>query len=148
MRAGICVSILVAASASAVWAQAVSGAAAISGYVFTGADDALPQVNVTVSNSALAVRRMTVTSDEGFFEITGLPPGPGYRVKIDLKGYDNWESPVFELAVGRTHVVTLGMQRNGQEVPKGETYRLAPHVESNKLGVTTLVTPEETSSLD
>lgn len=147
MSVGLRVSILAAVTACGLWAQAVAGAGAVSGYVFTGVDDALPQVQVTVSNTAFAVKRTAVTSDEGFFEITGLPPGSGYKVKVELKGYATFESPVFEVAVGRTHVVTLGMQRPGGEPTKGETYRLVPHVESNKLGITNRVSPQEVISL-
>lgn len=147
MRIGVRMSILAAASAYGMWAQAVAGAGAVSGYVFTGVDDALPQVNVTLTNPALAVERKVLSSDEGFFEFTGVAPAANYKVKIELTGYITWESPAFEVAVGRTQVVTLGMLRTGETAPKGEIFRLVPRVESNKLGIGTWMSPVDVKSL-
>ncbi len=146
MRVEIRVALLAAASAFAVWGQAVAGAGAVSGFVYANENDELPQVNVTVGNSALGVRRLAVTSDDGAFDITGLPPCPGYKVKVDLKGYVTWESPAFEVAVGQTQVLRINMHRQG-DAGKTDTNGLMPRVELNKTGITTWITPQQTTSL-
>ena len=76
MRIGIRVSVLVAACALEVSAQAIAGAGAVSGFVLESALDGMPQATVTVSNSALGVRRVAITTDEGAFDVPGLPPPP------------------------------------------------------------------------
>src|SRR5512144_2368801 len=111
MRSGIRVSVLLTLSACAVWAQATAGGGAISGFILEGDIDGLPQATVTLTNSKLGVRRVATTTDEGAFDILSLPPGPGYRMKVEFKGFANWESANFAIEAGRTLVVRIGMQR-------------------------------------
>ena len=57
MRSAIRVSVLATLCACGAWAQAVTGAGMVSGFILEGPDDGLPDATVTVSNSALGVRR-------------------------------------------------------------------------------------------
>src|SRR4249920_3116718 len=111
MRTAIRVSILVSACALEAGAQAVAGAGAVSGYVLESALDGMPQATVTVSNSALGVRRVATTTDEGAFDVPGLPPGEGYTLKVERKDFANWESAGFEVGVGQTRVFRIEMKK-------------------------------------
>ena len=108
--------------------------------------DGLPQATVTVSNSALGIRRASVTTDEGAFDVTALPPGAGYRVTVERKGFANWESAGFEVAVGETRVFRIEMQREKATV-NGDLDLVMPRVEANQTGITARVTPAQAVSL-
>ena len=46
----------------------------------------IPGAKVTLTNQETGATRETVTSDEGFYRITGLPPGK-YTVTVEAKGF-------------------------------------------------------------
>ena len=146
MRLGIRVSVLAAVSVCAAWSQATAGAGAISGFILEGDVDGLPQATVTVTNSALGVRRVSTTTDDGAFDVLSLPPGPGYRMQVVYKGFANWESGNFEVAVGQTRVVRIAMQRE-KAATNVEIESVMTQVEDAETGVTKWISPTQTASL-
>jgi hypothetical protein len=64
----------------------------------------MPKATVTAANPALGVRRQAVTTDDGAFDIAGLPPGAGYKLKVERKNFANWESKEFEVVVRQTRI--------------------------------------------
>ena len=146
MRTGIRVFILVSACAIGAWAQAVAGAGAVSGFVLETPSDGMPQATVTLSNTALGVRRVAITTDEGAFDIPALPPGTGYTVKVERKEFANWESAGFEVAVGQTRVFRIEMKKE-EASANVDVDSVTSRVENNQTGITTWVAPLQTDSL-
>jgi hypothetical protein len=149
MRMGIRVCVLAAVSVCASWAQAIAGGGAISGFVLEGDIDGLPQATVTLTNSALGVRRVSTTTDEGAFDILSLPPGEGYRLNVEYKGFSKWESSSFEIAVGQTRVVRIPLQREqaAQAATNVDIESVMAQVEDTKTGVSIVISPAQLASL-
>jgi hypothetical protein len=146
MRLSLRVPLLVAFSACALWAQATAGAGAVTGFILEGDVDGLPQATVTVYNTALGVRRVATTTDDGAFDILGLPPGSGYQLKVEFKGFGHWESRAFEVAVGQTRAVRIPLQRE-KSATNVEIESVMPQVEDDQAGLTTWITPFQTAFL-
>jgi hypothetical protein len=146
MRSAIHVSICVLACAGGVFAQAVAGSGAVTGFILEGPVDGLPDAAVTVSNAALGLHREAVSTDDGAFEIPALPPGAGYRLKVERKGFANWESAAFDIAVGQTRTFRISLQKEKPETEVDvETVTLP--VEANQTGVNNWVDPQRLRSL-
>lgn len=60
--------------------------ATITGVVKSGDGTVIPGVTITVSGPSLQGTRSTVTSDEGRYRFTGLPPGK-YRITAEMSGF-------------------------------------------------------------
>ena len=118
----------------------------VSGFILEGPDDGLPDATVTVSNSALGVRRIAVSTDDGAFDVPGLPPGVNYQLKIERKGFADWQSAGFEVAVGQTRVFRIVMAKE-KPATNVDVETVMTHVERNQTGITTWVAPSQTSSL-
>jgi len=147
MKAAICVWLLTVTSVCGAWAQALAGAGAVSGFVLEGkSDSGLPEATVTVSNSASGVRRVATTTDEGAFDVPALPPGEGYKLKVERKDFANWESAVFEVAVGQTRVFRIDLERE-KAATNVDIESVTTEVEDNQTGIVTWVAPAQTSSL-
>jgi hypothetical protein len=95
------------------YAQSVAGSSAVTGFVLEDASSGLPEATVTVVNVSLGLRRQAGTTDDGVFYISALPPAAGYHLKIVRKGFVDWESSEFELAVGQSRTFRIEMQREG-----------------------------------
>ena len=146
MRLGIRVSVLLAVSACSAWAQATAGAGAISGFILEGDTDGLPQATVTVTNSALGLERVATTTDDGAFDVLGLPPGPGYHVRVEYKGFAKWESTGFSIAVGQTLAVRIGMQKE-KTAANVDIQSVMNSVSGDQAGLTAWIAPEQLASL-
>ncbi len=120
------------------WAQAGAGAAAVTGRVTELAGDGIPDTTVTVSNAGLGFRRIMTTSDDGVFDAPSLVPSGGYQIKITRKGFVDWQSGQFTLALGQTmnFTVTLkhtaGYQGDESKIPQ-------PRIEETQNGQGTLL---------
>jgi hypothetical protein len=146
MKPGIRVSVLVAVSACSLWAQSTAGGGAISGFILEGDIDGLPQAIVTVSNSNLSVRRVATTTDEGAFDVLSLPPGPGYQIKVEFKGFANWESASFPIMVGQTLSVRIAMQRE-KAATNVDLASVMSQVPADQAGLGTWISPAQLAAL-
>jgi hypothetical protein len=135
----------VAASGS-IWAQAGAGSAAVTGAVLESAGDGIPECTVTLTNAALGLKRSMSTSDDGEFDAPALTPAAGYHLKITRKGFEDWDSADFDLAVGQTldFRVTL---KHTEGYAGDESAIPAPRIHEPKNGLSTLVSRREIENL-
>lgn len=97
------------------WAQPVAGSGVVSGVVLDSYGEGMPDAEVVLENEAIGVRRLMRTSMDGVFEAAGLPPGPGYRLRVSHKNYHSWDSEEFETLAGQrvSFTVTLEAREGG-----------------------------------
>ncbi|OLE54704.1 MAG: hypothetical protein AUG51_07045 [Acidobacteria bacterium 13_1_20CM_3_53_8] len=93
--------------ASAALGQAQANAADLGGYVRDPQGRVVSGATVTARNPAKSIERTTTTNDDGYYQITNLPPGD-YEVAV--------EAPNFKRAIIPTVTVTVG-QRATLDVP-------------------------------
>jgi hypothetical protein len=94
MRKTILVALLALFSCTTALAQFKAG---IEGTVTDQKGGAVGSVKVTVTNQETGVRRDTITSPEGFYRISGLPPGK-YSVTVEMTGFKTSVSKDVEVA--------------------------------------------------
>jgi hypothetical protein len=78
----------------------VPGAGAVGGTIRDPDGEGLPDVEVVLHNQHLGVRRAVETTVDGVFDVTGVPPAVGYKLKLSRKKFAGWESPEFEIPTG------------------------------------------------
>jgi len=100
MRSLFGLSLLALLCAGGIQAQ-IPGSGAVTGLVLDPYGDGLPDTAVVLSNPALGIHRAMTTTDWGVFHASGLPPAPGYSLKIGRKGFVAWESKTFPVSVGQ-----------------------------------------------
>src|ERR1700761_4945496 len=83
------------------FAQSSGGVAGISGTVHDSSGAVVPNANVTISSEAQGQIRSILTNEAGIFSAPGLPPGPGYNVKVEAAGFSSSELKGIELQVGQ-----------------------------------------------
>lgn len=118
-------------------AQSVAGAGFVTGVVRDNYGDGLPDTSVTISNEAFGYERTVDTSDDGVFAVPSLPPGDGYKIKIERKDFNSWASPAFAVPAGeavhfRIHLQPAAGFRQGGE-PAGYS------IEPGNIGITSQV---------
>jgi hypothetical protein len=86
--------------ASAAFAQSQSNAADLQGYVRDPSGAAVTGATVTVRNAATNFSRDVTTNDEGYYQITNLPPG-NYEVTVESSGFSKGRIPSVTLTVGQ-----------------------------------------------
>jgi PEGA domain. len=84
------------------------GTGTIRGTVYDSSQAALPAATVVVTNTDTGFVRRSVSSADGIYSISALPPGP-YRVEVEAQGFKRW-SGTLELQTGETAVVDAVMQ--------------------------------------
>jgi hypothetical protein len=132
------------ACAGGVFAQAVAGSGAVTGFVLESGVDGMPEATVTVVNSALGVRRQAVTTDDGAFEVAGLPPGNGYRLTVERKNFATWDSKSFELGLGQTRNFRIELQKD-KGATNVDVEATSSPVTENQTGITRWVDPITTN---
>ena len=95
------VALFLTLGASAALAQADSTSANLSGFVRDPQGAVVPGANVTARSSATSVMRTATTNDEGFYQLTNLPPG-AYDLTV--------EAPNFKRSVIQALTVTVGQR--------------------------------------
>src|SRR5919199_5133176 len=103
--------VLVGAAASSGIAQITS--ATISGTVKDQTNAVLPGADVTVKNADTGLTRSAVTDANGYFTISGLPPGT-YETRASLSGFGTAVERV-TLAVAQEAGLTLTLKLTGTE---------------------------------
>ena len=146
MRQSLFFCLLAVAASGTLWAQAGAGSAAVTGAVLESAGDGIPECTVTLSNTSLGLRRVMSTSDDGAFDAPALTPAAGYHLSITRKGFVDWQSDNFDLAVGQTldFRVTL---KHTEGYAGDESNLPAPRIEEPKNGQSTLVSRREIENL-
>ena len=69
-------------------------AGTIVGTVTDPQNEIVSGATVILQGPAQEDRRSVVTSNRGFFQFQGVPPGVRYRVTVNAKGFSEWTSPV------------------------------------------------------
>jgi hypothetical protein len=86
--------------ASVAFGQSQSNAADVQGYVRDPSGAAVTGASVTVRNLATNFSRDVTTNDEGYYQITNLPPGE-YEVTVGATGFSKGRIPSVTLTVGQ-----------------------------------------------
>ena len=86
--------------ASTAFGQAQSNAADLQGYVRDPSGAAVTGATVTVRNPATNFSRDVTTNDEGYYQITNLPPG-SYEITVAAAGFSKGRIPSVTLTVGQ-----------------------------------------------
>ena len=94
------------------FAQAQSNAADLRGYVRDPQSAVVTGATVTVRNPATSVTRSTTTNDEGYYQITNLPPGE-YEVSVEAKDFSRAVVPDVTLTVGQQADLDIPLQVGG-----------------------------------
>lgn len=146
MKQSLLFCLLAVAASGSVWAQAGAGSAAVTGAVLEGAGDGIPECVVTLTNTSLGLKRVMSTSDDGEFDAPALTPASGYHIKVVRKGFLDWDSADFDLAVGQTldFRVTL---KHTEGYAGDESNLPAPSITEPKNGLNTLVGRREIENL-
>lgn len=95
------VSAFILACAATAFAQADSTSANLSGYVRDPQGAVVTGATVRARNSATSVERETTTNDEGFYQITNLPPG-AYEVSVEAANFKKAVLPSVVVTVGQS----------------------------------------------
>jgi len=80
--------------------QAQSNAADLQGYVRDQSGAVVVGATVTARNPATNFSRDVTTNDEGYYQITNLPPG-SYEVTVEAPGFSKGRIPSVTLTVGQ-----------------------------------------------
>ena len=80
------VSAFIVAGVATALAQADATSANLSGYVRDQQGAVVTGAAVRARNAATSVERETTTNDEGFYQITNLPPG-AYEVSVEAANF-------------------------------------------------------------
>lgn len=88
------------ASAGAAFAQAQSNASDLQGYVRDAQGGLVVNAAITARNKATGLSRTAQSNDEGFYQITNLPPGE-YEVTVEAANFSRANIPSVVLTVGQ-----------------------------------------------
>ncbi|WP_321473623.1 TonB-dependent receptor domain-containing protein [uncultured Paludibaculum sp.] len=92
------------------WAQSVVGSGAIRGRVVDQQGVGMPEAELSLENPALGVTRNLRSSEEGVFEVSGLPPAAGYRLRATHQRFRDWDSKEFEVLAGKESSFDIVLQ--------------------------------------
>jgi hypothetical protein len=143
MRLGIAVSLVSLLCPVCTWAQSPLGWGTVSGQIIeAGSSDGLPDAKVVLTNPELGLRRMMVTSDDGFFSAPAVPAGSGYIITVTRKDFADFVTTPFIVFAGRTLSFSINAERTTGDaaaekkppVPV-DAGSLMPQVETAKSGV-------------
>ncbi|HYP00141.1 MAG TPA: TonB-dependent receptor [Pyrinomonadaceae bacterium] len=87
-------------SVGAAFAQAQSNASDLQGYVRDAQGGLVVNAGVTARNKATGLTRTAQSNDEGFYQITNLPPGE-YEVTVEAANFSRANIPSIVLTVGQ-----------------------------------------------
>jgi hypothetical protein len=139
MRRTLAVSLLALLCCTAIHAQAVAGAGAITGIVRDQYGDGIPEVTLVITNPSLGITRTIMTSDEGLFNAPGLVPSSTYALKVTKKGYEDWTLASFDVSVGENVNFRIPLVKAGSP-PAGEALSALAPVQDTKMSLSALVT--------
>jgi len=127
-----------------VWAQRGT-TGTISGAVTDPTGAAIPNAQVTATNTATEVPTSAKANASGFYSITNLDPGP-YRIDVAVSGFEGFERTGIVLQVGGNLTVNVTM-KVGSETQKVTVTGEAPLVDTRDQTLSTAITPQFTEQL-
>jgi hypothetical protein len=117
----------------------------INGTIFDSQGAALPNAEVSVTESNTGFKRTTNSGDAGIYSLPLLPPG-SYKMSVKAKGFSTLEQKDISLAVGQ--VLTLNHNlKPGAASEVVEVTGEAPMVEASRTEIGGSVSPTEVTSL-
>jgi hypothetical protein len=117
----------------------------INGTIFDSQGAALPNAEVSVTESNTGFKRTTNSGDAGIYSLPLLPPG-SYKMSVKAKGFSTLEQKDISLSVGQ--VLTLNHNlKPGAASEVVEVTGEAPMVESSRTEIGGSVSPTEVTSL-
>jgi hypothetical protein len=146
MKKALSLSLWMAVCCAGAYAQTVAGYGTVTGQIRDTAGDGIPDTLVVITNKALDVNRIMVTTDDGAFDTPALVPGSGYSLKATRKGFVDWEQKDFDIHVGQTLSFRILMQSTETVNPPANTSGLS-QVEDAKHALTDLATQGQVESL-
>jgi hypothetical protein len=146
MRRTLAVAFIALVCSTGAYAQSVAGSGAITGIVLDRYGDGIPETTVTLTNKSIGFKRTMLTSDDGVFILSALPPANAYDLKVTRRGYADWELPAFDLSVGETIPFKIRLYADKAATPEQAMRSVAP-VQESKTSVTALVTAEQIFAL-
>jgi len=112
--------------------------ATLSGIVADQSGGVIPQVSISVKNTATDITRTTTTSAAGFYSVPNLLPGT-YEVKAEAKGFSSEMQAGITLTVGEQQVLNFTL-RVGQASQTVVVTTEAPNVELASSSISATVT--------
>ncbi len=130
-----------------VWAFAQSaGLAVISGVVRDSSGGAIPNAKVTVSNDANGTIRDLSSNEAGLFTAPALTPAAGYKVSVQVSGFNKYEASNLDLRVGQNLSLEVKLSV-AQATTQVEVSAAAPLVEDTKTDVSGVVDTKSINDL-
>jgi outer membrane receptor protein involved in Fe transport len=128
------------------FAQSQAGLGSISGTVQDPSGAVIPGAKVTVANESKGIIRSLVSNEQGLFLAPSLPPATGYSVVVEAAGFGRYERKEIEVLVGQqvNLPIAVALEAAAQTV---EVSAGAPIVETNKQGVSQVVTTKQIDNL-
>src|SRR5580765_230993 len=132
---------------SAVWlaANGQSTTATLSGVVHDPTGAVLPQVKITIKNSARGTTRATVTDNEGRYNLSNVEPGT-YELRAERTGFSTDVRSGLVLTVGGAQQADLTL-RIGPTTEVVTVTDAAPLIETSKAEVSTVISERAIQSL-
>lgn len=106
---------------AAAWAQSVVGSGVVRGRVVDQQGVGMPGAELSLENPAMGVTRSFLSTDDGVFELTGLPPATGYRLRATHQRYLDWDSKEFEVLAGKPSSFDISMRPQDAAAPTSDT---------------------------
>jgi hypothetical protein len=128
----IFLTIVVALTSSMVWGQSIS-TAQITGTVVDTSGSAVPDAQITATQTATGLVRTTTSAADGGYSLTNLPVGP-YRVEVAKDGFAKYIQEGIVLQVGSDSTVEVAM-KVGTLSEQVEVQANASLVETQNAGV-------------
>jgi hypothetical protein len=125
-------------------AQAVA-IAQVSGNVTDQSGSAIPNAQVTMTETDKQVVHTTVTDAQGQYVLPGLPVGP-YRLEVQASGFKNYVQTGIELQVNQNIQVNAAMQV-GSISEKVEVSATASMVETKENSISSVIDQQRISEL-
>src|SRR5215469_7763662 len=119
-------------------AHAQVAGATLSGIVTDQSGGVIPQVSISIKNTATDITRTSATSAAGFYSVPNLLPGT-YAIRAEAKGFSSEVQTGITLTVGEQQVLNFTL-RVGQESQAVVVTTEAPNVELASSSISATVT--------
>lgn len=124
----------------------MAGLGGISGTVSDASGARIPGAQVTVTNADKGINRVLTTNEAGLFNAGSLTPDSGYAVKVTKDGFEASEVKAIVVQVGQVVNLNVALAVSGAAATISVVDE-APVVDSQKQGVSQVVTSEQIDNL-
>ena len=101
---------------------------------------------ITATQTTTAVKRNTVTNDDGFYVFSNLSPG-NYELKFELKGFTTKILQDVSLNVGQTATFNISLEVGTVTVTLDDEFGMQPLVDTSDSLINGVIKPREVESL-